>query len=321
VRYAEFRDRFEDALQEVGLFIHDAHRVETIDLADTALRWKVYIIRAAPRSTEPFHVSAESGFEWTPVDAARACTCEEDLLVQLIGRRRRPTRTERRWKRVDLSLRANLPYGSTTSMTEPHVFGAWSASIVEKVHATLSEIEERQGQIVSVLGGHGDLEVQAHYKPDGVVSLKGVANRIPDGPRAQSLGRPRASRGALTSRLVGWHERSRLRSMRGRRVSRNSPPGSGTRRHHLERSRLSPGSRMNPRTTMTAGRRRYSDSFYCAIDRARLRSNVCAAEDWPATSRKANPAPRPARPTLGARPRLVRSIALHIPPGLRIKLN
>jgi hypothetical protein len=71
-------------------------------------------------------------------------------------------------------------------------------------------------------------------------------------------------------------------------------------------------------TTMTAGRRRYSDSFYCAIYHARLRSNVCAAEDWLATSRKANLAPHP---TVGARPRVVRSIALHISPALRIKLN
>ena len=175
MRYAEFRGRLEDALQEVGLFIHDIDRVETIDLADSSRRWKVYIIRAAPRSADPFQVSAEIGFDWTPVDAARAYTCEEDLLMQLIGRRRRPTRTERRWKRVDLSLCANLPYGSTTSMPEPCVFGAWRASSVEKVHSTFSEIEERQGQIVAVLGGHGDLEVQAHCKPDGVVSLKSVA--------------------------------------------------------------------------------------------------------------------------------------------------
>src|SRR5439155_1700573 len=49
VRYAEFRYRFEDALQQVGLFIHDVDRVETIDLADTSRRWKVHIIRPAPR--------------------------------------------------------------------------------------------------------------------------------------------------------------------------------------------------------------------------------------------------------------------------------
>jgi hypothetical protein len=60
-------------------------------------------------------------------------------------------------------------------MPEPHVFGAWTASLVEKVHAALTDIEERKGRIVAVLGGHGDVEVQAHCKPDGVVSLKGVA--------------------------------------------------------------------------------------------------------------------------------------------------
>ena len=109
-----------------------------------------------------------------PADAARAHTCEEDLLTELIGRRKRPARTERRWKRVDLSLHATLPYGSTTSMPEPRVFGAWTASIEEKIHAAFREIEERNGRIVAVLGGHGDLEVQVPSKPDGVASLNGV---------------------------------------------------------------------------------------------------------------------------------------------------
>lgn len=64
MRYADFRDRLEDALQEAGLFFHDAdRRVETIDLADTVRGWKVHVCRAAPRSAEPFHVSAVIGFE------------------------------------------------------------------------------------------------------------------------------------------------------------------------------------------------------------------------------------------------------------------
>lgn len=175
MRYAEFRDRLEAALRQADLFFHHLERVETIDLANTMRLWKARIDRAAPPGVEPFHVSAEIGFEWTPFDTARAHTCEEDLLTQLIGRRRQQTRTGRRWTRVDLSLHATLPYGSTTSMPKPDVFGAWTASIVEKVDAAFSDVKEREGRVVSVLGGHGDVEVQAHCKPDGVVSLKGLA--------------------------------------------------------------------------------------------------------------------------------------------------
>ena len=75
VRYAELRDRFEDALQEAGLFVRETdRRVESIDLADTVRTWKVSLWRAAPPSAEPFHVSAVIGFEWSPVDVAR-CSC------------------------------------------------------------------------------------------------------------------------------------------------------------------------------------------------------------------------------------------------------
>ena len=38
-----------------------------------------------------------------------------------------------RWTRVDLSPRASLPHGSTTSVPEPHLFGPLSTSLVDKV--------------------------------------------------------------------------------------------------------------------------------------------------------------------------------------------
>jgi hypothetical protein len=175
VRYAEFRDRLEDALQQAGLFSpHVDRRVETIDLADTVRSWKVYVYRVTPRSAEPFHVSAEVGFDWSPVDAARGHTCEEDLLTELVGRRRRPPRTERRWTRIDLSLRASLPYGSNTSMPEPDMFGAWTAAVVEAADAAFTVTEEKRGQIVAVLGGHSGVEVQARCERDGLLSLEVV---------------------------------------------------------------------------------------------------------------------------------------------------
>ncbi|HXW91491.1 MAG TPA: hypothetical protein VEK33_13160 [Terriglobales bacterium] len=38
-----------------------------------------------------------------------------------------------------------------------------------------SDIEEREGRIVAVLGAHEDVDVQGRCQPDGVVSLKGLA--------------------------------------------------------------------------------------------------------------------------------------------------
>ena len=71
MRYAEFRDQLEDALHGAGLSLYGVDlRVETIDLANTVRRWKVNVYRAAPRSAEPFHVSAEISFYWNPADSA-----------------------------------------------------------------------------------------------------------------------------------------------------------------------------------------------------------------------------------------------------------
>jgi hypothetical protein len=145
----------------------------------------------------PFHVSAIE-FTWSPVDAARAFTCEEDLLTELVGRRARLPRTERRWTRVDLSLHATLPYGSTAPVPEPAVFAVWTAGVVKKADTAFTHVEEKSGRIVSVLGGHGDLEMKAHSSPDGLVSLSAVAIagfRIVRVPRVWDSGERRASDG------------------------------------------------------------------------------------------------------------------------------
>ena len=85
MRYDEFRDQLEAALQRNSLHLCGLQRTETIELENTVRHWKVYAHGAAPPSTEPFHVSAEIGFAWSPFDAARS-HAREDLLAELIGR-------------------------------------------------------------------------------------------------------------------------------------------------------------------------------------------------------------------------------------------
>jgi hypothetical protein len=148
--------------------------IETINLADGVRHWEVTIWVPDAQSAEPFHVSAVISFKWDPVNAARAYTTEEDLLEALVGRRGRSIRTERRWVRVDLSLHARLPYGSTTPMPEPEVFAGWTAAVEEYIGTTFTEIKEARGRIVAILGGHTDLDVQAQYKSGDVLSLNAV---------------------------------------------------------------------------------------------------------------------------------------------------
>ena len=174
MRYDEFRDQLQDALREAGLFLERVdHRIETIDLSTTGRRWKTFVWRSPPQRAEPFHVSAKIAFEWSPFNTARSYTCEEDLLTELLGRKR-PTKTERRWVRVDLVLHASLPYGSTTPMLESQVLGSWTGSVGEKLDKLLTEFKERQGRVVAVMGGREEVEVEARCK-EGVLSLKGMA--------------------------------------------------------------------------------------------------------------------------------------------------
>jgi hypothetical protein len=63
VRYAEFRNRLEGALQEAGLLVHDAdRRVETIELADTVRRGRIVAVLGGNRDLEVQALCRSDGF-------------------------------------------------------------------------------------------------------------------------------------------------------------------------------------------------------------------------------------------------------------------
>lgn len=200
MRYDQFRDELLDALRESKLRSLPIDRAtETIDIGTTGRSFETFVADfSAERRTEPFHVSAKISFAWDPFESARSYTREDDLLTELLGRRQRQARTQPRYVRVDLDLRASLPYGSTTPMPDPETIGPWIESVTDALDS-FNDFRERKGRIVAVLGGHGDVAIEGGCKLDGAVSLKALSvaafkmvrvPRVWDDPARQEKERP-----------------------------------------------------------------------------------------------------------------------------------
>ena len=177
MRYDEFRDQFCESLAKAGLFFAGLDRpTETIDLSTTERRLRAFVLRNTSQRAEPFTVSVEIAFRWSPVESARSRTCEEDLLTELHGRNEQPTNTEPRELRVDITLYAKLPYGSTTPMPEPQVFGPWIAVIEERLDEPLPAVSRKgRGRRATTMGYRGEVEVAARHSSEGVLSLVGLS--------------------------------------------------------------------------------------------------------------------------------------------------
>jgi hypothetical protein len=176
MRYDEFRDQLQMALQNVGLLGQRiGNPTETVDLESMGRRWKVYIVGTSTTDTEPFHVTAKIAFHWNPFDIARSYTCEEDLLTELLGRTKSSSKTEPRFTRVDLELHARLPYGSTTAIPKAQTFGSWVGSIKQKLDKAFTESKWRQGRLVAVLGSLDEINIESKCDSAGRLSIKGLS--------------------------------------------------------------------------------------------------------------------------------------------------
>ncbi|MEW6665470.1 MAG: hypothetical protein AB1512_09635 [Thermodesulfobacteriota bacterium] len=176
MRYDDFRDQLLDALKEVRLFAKTAdNMIETIDITRNERSWKLCVSQVAPAAVEPFHVSTKIAFNWSPFEAARSYTCEEDLLAELLGDKRRFSKTAKRFIRVDLEFSAGLPYGSITPLPDTQVLGAWTDSVRESLDKLLSESKEREGRLIAVLGGWQEPKIEAQCFTGNVLSLEAVS--------------------------------------------------------------------------------------------------------------------------------------------------
>jgi len=199
MRYDDFRDRWQAALRTARLLSAHDRPDETVNLTTTARKWRVHLL---PRAVAPFHAGATIDFRWDAFEAARSYTCEEDLLTELLGRRAGRS-TQPRLVRVDIALRAALPYGSTTPIPAPDVWLPWVASVEAKLDDALTTPRRRKGAIDA---WRGDLENRGtHLAGWGVLAPRHVCAGLRDDRRASDLGRPEASsEGGLRRRTHRW---------------------------------------------------------------------------------------------------------------------
>jgi hypothetical protein len=173
MRYDEFRYQLQTALQHVGLLGQPiGNPIETVDLGSMERLWKVYIMGSSTKDTEPFDVTAKIALNWNPFNTARSYTCEEDLLSEMLGRTKSSSKTKPRLVRVDLELRASLPYGSTTTIPDAPTFGSWADSIKLKLDRVITENKWRQERLVAVSGALEEVNIESRYDSAGHLSLK-----------------------------------------------------------------------------------------------------------------------------------------------------
>jgi len=245
MRYDEFRDRWLAALRAHQFLFLSDRAEEAIDLGTMRRRCRDYLL---PRDVGPFSVGAKIDFEWTAFESARSYTTEEDLLTELFGRRRSGRGTQPRQVRVDLRVRAGLPYGSTTPLPSADVWLSWLESVEARLHHALTPRRAPKSR----LAWCGSVELEGRTAPDGTFSLSAmslpafemvVVPRIWDDPRR----RQRESKDAkaidgLAKRfneavevwrtsvgeLVKWLEHRPAPRTPGRPRGRRSPGGRGS---------------------------------------------------------------------------------------------
>lgn len=131
---------------------------------------------------EPFHVTGAVKFAWDALLTARFSTTEEDFLTEVMGRDEADTLddTERPWIRVDITLRASLPYGEALALPSPGALRNWAkeaAGRLEAVEPLLAPEIAREGPNgrFEVLGWKGEPRVSAFVDARGETRFDGVS--------------------------------------------------------------------------------------------------------------------------------------------------
>ena len=182
--YDEFKRAWIQALQESGLPIIGLEPVtESLDLRFMTRKVWSGVEPFGRQDNPPFHISAAFEYRWDALQSARMATTEEDLLSELLGRDAvRKVRTERPWLRVDVTLRASLPYGNGIPMPSPSAWSKWAREAIgrlERIEPVVHEEVTREGRDgrIAILAWQGEPQARVMVAPDGALKLEGIELR------------------------------------------------------------------------------------------------------------------------------------------------
>lgn len=181
--YDDFKTTFMSALRESGLPTIGLTPEEVLDLhrAD-----RTFTIGVEPMDREigtPFHIAANIFFRWDALQTARTRSCEEDVVVELLGREdAQDLDTVVPSLRVDIKLRATLALGKGMPMPPPATWAKWSKEALgrlEKIEPLVSEevLRESADGYHAILAWQGDPEIKASCNAVGELRLDAITVR------------------------------------------------------------------------------------------------------------------------------------------------
>ena len=178
MRYDDFKLAWTEALAEAG-FLARLPASERLDLARLSRHYEISV-EPLGQDAKPLFVTAGLSWRWDALQEARTATTEEDMLTSLLGHDAADTvETERPWLRVDVVLRATMPWGQPLPLPGQDALGEWTREVVGRLERTepllpQEVVEETPDGNLAALAWKGQPEVRATCTSDGALLLERV---------------------------------------------------------------------------------------------------------------------------------------------------
>lgn len=172
--YEEFKKAWLGAIHHSGLAVFGNEPIrEGLDLVQVDRTGETTVeLRAG--QIEPFVVTSRIQWRWAASQSARTATTEEDLMIELVGIKSGPRRTEKPWLRIDATLSASLPYGHPIAFPAPDVWATWARATTKSIVALETKPARATHGLPPSLKWQGSPAARVRAGADGVLRVERI---------------------------------------------------------------------------------------------------------------------------------------------------